>query len=177
MAGPGSGRGLSVIVWDGGAGTGSGTGIGAGGGWGWALMGEGVGLSWVAGSGWTGDGFGGTTGGWGSDCSQASLASCSTLLPSGSKPSKTAWSTWTSGTEDANGGVSVGRGSGPGGVSSALPPSGVVVGGFVVIAGRSGSLSFTGRDQGSIGSDRERTSRFLGRSGSEVEEDEAMSDR
>lgn len=111
----GSERGLPVF---GGTETGSGTGIGAGGGRGLVL----ASLSWATGSDWTGDGFGGITGGWwGSDCSQALLASCSTLLPSGSKSSRTVWSTPTFRTEDANGGVSTGRGGGlsdPGGAVS-----------------------------------------------------------
>ena len=41
--------------------------------------------------------------------------------------------------------------------------------------GSSGSLSSMGRDQGSIGSDRESVLRFWDRSGLEVGEDEAMS--
>ena len=51
------------------------------------LVSKGVVLSWVTGSDWAGDDFGGSTdgGGWGSDCSQALFASCSTLLPTGSK--------------------------------------------------------------------------------------------
>jgi hypothetical protein len=49
------------------------------------------------------------------------------------------------------------------------------VDGFAAAGRSSGSLSSMGRDQGSICSDRERDSRFLDRSGSEVEEDAAMS--
>ena len=160
-----------MIAWVGGTGTGSGTGIGAGGGWNWVC------LSWVTRSDWIVDDFGGTTGGCGSDCSQAFLASCSALLPSGSNSSRMVWSTWTLGTEDANGGVSTGRGGGPsdpGGVS-VLAPLEVVVGGFAATMGSSGSLSSIGRDQGSIGSEREREPRVVGRSGLGVEEDEAMS--
>ena len=50
-----------------------------------------------------------------------------------------------------------------------------IAGGFAVTGGSSGSLSSIGRDQGSIGSERERELRLLERSGLEVEEDEAMS--
>jgi hypothetical protein len=83
----GSGRGLSAIVWAEGTGMGSGTGIGTGGGSNLVWAGERVGLSWVTGSDWAGDCLGGT-GGCGSDCSHAVLASCSTLLPSGSNSSR-----------------------------------------------------------------------------------------
>ena len=138
-------------------------------------VGKGVGSSCVVDSGSAGDGLGGT-GGCGSDCSHAFLASCSVLLPSGSNPSIIVWSTCTSGSADANGGVSTGRGGGPSDPAlSVMPRLEAVVGGFVASAGCSALLSSKGRDQGSIGSDRERPSRFLDRSGVEVEESEAMS--
>ena len=134
-----------------------------------------MGPSWVIGSGWAEDGLGGT-GGWGSDCSHAFLASCSVLLPSGSKSLMMVWSTCTSGSEDANGGVSTGRGGGPSDPAlSVMPRLEAVVGGVVGSAGSVGLLSSNGRDQGSIGSERERLSRFLDRSWLEVEENEAMS--
>ena len=86
------------------------------------------------------------------------------------------WSTCTSGPEDANGGVSTGRGGGPSDPAlSVMPRLGAVVGGFVASAGSVALLSSKGRDQGSIGSDRERLSRFLDRSWLEVEVNEAMS--
>ena len=66
-----------------------------------------------------------------------------------------------------------GGSSGCGRVLSGLTLFEEVVDGFVVSGGSSGSLSSIGRDQGSIFSDKERESKFLGRSG--LEEEEAMS--
>lgn len=90
------------------------------------------------------------------------------------------WSTWTFGPGDAKGRDAAGGGggsSGSGGVLSGLTMFEVVADGSAR-AGRSiGSLSSTGRDQGSICSDRVRVLRFLGRSEVGVEGDEAMSGR
>ena len=69
----------------------------------------------------------------------------------------------------------MGRGGGPSGPGGAVSVSDDIAGGFAVAGGSFGSLSSIGRDQGSIGPERERELRSLERSGLDVEEDEAMS--